>query len=402
VTLGLEPGEAGSLRSELPMRLAALGIDTSAIAYRTHPRLRTASSPPLAATVLPNTISDAADTIVAGLRIWSTNGRCTLGFIADYNGSRSAITASHCTPQQFGYDGSSWYQPSGTTSTFLGSESLDPVGYTCGLNVCRASDAALITMSSSVASERGLLIRTTFRSRLYDGSVTVDPYNPYFVITSVENDDLYGGDEVNKMGHEEGWTWGFITNTCVDHQHGTFPGYLTTRCTYEADYRDGGGDSGGPVFGWDGGDAVRLLGVHIGGTTTSTSVFGKYHRIASDFGGTLVATRGFNLSTPSASGSVSVGNPSLTWANISGATHYQIYREVADHANSHYEDRRWYVSVAWNSFADINAPVNQYLGTTRPTNPNISYVGYRLYASGSKDVSNTSSTYYFKLNGPVQ
>ena len=97
------------------------------------------------------------------------------------------------------------------------------------------------------------------------------------------------------MGQFSGWAWGWITATCSDHYYDGpetgWPTVYTTVCAYTADMANYDGDSGGPLFTWEGGDEVSLEGTVIGQTNTQNEVFSKLSRIFSDFGGNWVVTR---------------------------------------------------------------------------------------------------------------
>jgi hypothetical protein len=215
----------------------------------------------------------------------------------------------------------------------VGTETLDPNKAQCGLwDWCRNSEAALFNVSTNpgVYSHRGLIARTTFRDAGYHngglGSLQIDASKPYFVVTAAGASPA-SGMQVQKMGHVTGWTWGTVSNTCVDHffNQGGLVDYVT-KCNYEANINHNSGDSGGPFFLWDGADEVTLLGTLVGQTVTTNGIYSPYTRIVGELGGTFVATRGVNLSTPTGlTTSITNGHPALSWSAVSGATRYNMF-----------------------------------------------------------------------------
>lgn len=123
------------------------------------------------------------------------------------------------------------------------------------------------------------------------GSRAVDPARPYWYVTGEEQENLWVGQRVDKVGATTGWTYGNITATCVDHEP---DGNSVMRCAYEADYAADHGDSGGPVFvitDWQA-SRVTLAGIHSGRDDwafgSGNARFAKLARIKSDLGGTWV------------------------------------------------------------------------------------------------------------------
>lgn len=183
---------------------------------------------------------------------------------------------------------------------------------------------------------RGLIARTQYRNGGYLagglGSLFIDLDNPYFMVTAVENNDLFVGTLVDKVGTTTGWTWGDVTNTCEDVTMSLDDGSFNfqskvTRCTYRAGLVVDGGDSGGPVFqriGYT--DEVKFLGTVVA-MKNDRMVFSKWHRIQSDLG-PISITRAGTIPAPSIN---SIGytvdhNPELGWTPVSGATSYRVVR----------------------------------------------------------------------------
>ena len=96
---------------------------------------------------------------------------CTLGFNVIPQGpgvepTPSYVTNSHCTGKQGGTEGTRYYQPlSSIDPTVVATEAADPGYFTGGAcpqgRKCRYSDAARALYSSSVASTRGAIAKTS-------------------------------------------------------------------------------------------------------------------------------------------------------------------------------------------------------------------------------------------------
>lgn len=306
VTIGVDPRAYGATRVNVVRQALRLGIDTTLLWFRQYAPMRTRSGTSFVrnAMLLSGTyLTSTYDTLIGGVTVRTDHaaaqgggpGDCTLGFTAYYNGYRAFVTATHCTTV--------WGAPDNTiasqaTTRRVGVEAIDPNKYHCGLNWCRASDASLFRIDDSIPSIRGLIARTTFRNggggNGGSGSLAIDLVRPTFIVSGAGT-TLAVGMELQRMGRTSGWVFGNITNTCVDHHYdGAETGLLTVYtlvCGYQAAMENLGGDSGGPLFRWAGGDSVTLEGTVVGDLTTQDEVFSKFSRIASDFGGTLVVSR---------------------------------------------------------------------------------------------------------------
>jgi hypothetical protein len=205
------------------------------------------------------TIQQQWQPLEGGWQIQNANGgNCTLGFITrnPANGAASFVTASHCTGAMWSLDGIGFSQ--NASPLWVGREVKDPKPFGCalfGLIRCRYSDAALVQVSgAAVAPNR--IARTLFWGT--PGSITVDPANPRFTVSAVQNWP-WPGQMVDKMGRTTGWTYGYVRRTCVTVPIAAFRRAL---CQYSARYMSGGGDSGAPVFLFHGGNNVTLTGLH--------------------------------------------------------------------------------------------------------------------------------------------
>jgi hypothetical protein len=425
VTIGLDPVFAADLRTTLPRRLTTMGVDTGAVSFRVHPPLRATvrsgllNNGLLARRSLPSTLWSDADDMIGGLQIEvyvqdrprgpANLGICTLGIVADYGSTRGFITAAHCSKYQWLLDQFPVYQS--LLPHQVGSEFADPEGWSCGFlggNTCRNSDASFYSLDPTITSERGLIARTGSSSGPGGvlGDTVIDVSRPFFIVTDVDQENTTQGQVVQKMGRFSGWTWGTVTHTCEDHAHGDWPIYSVTICTYEANYTDHAGDSGGPVFMFPGGsqsasgDIVTLVGIHfgdLGEVGTGQSVFSKWGRIVTDFAPTpLLATRPVTLTQPSLSGSLSQGSPLLSWSTVSGASKYEVYRVAWDGAAY---TTVLVTSTSASTFLDLSKPAAAYYGTTQPTGPNASFQ-YFVYAINQSSVSAKSSVIWYVAPSP--
>jgi hypothetical protein len=167
---------------------------------------------------------------------------------------------------------------------------------------------------------------------------------------------------------------------------------------YEADMYIDHGDSGSPVFTLGPGDAASFVGiVSARKDDFSRSYFSPIWRIQTNLPSSMTITRGVNLSTPSGtSGSVSGGNPVITWNAVSGATRYYLYTTwvewLYDEYGSLYSVQHTMdevtTPVTGTSYTDVSVTVQSY--TTGTSNR-----VYFVVAASDKDVSGLSAGVYF-------
>lgn len=215
---------------------------------------------------------------------------CTFGFNARWNNQNVFVTNSHCTEVFWGGDNTTVYQPSSPGQAYwVGNEVHDPDPFRCGpiwdRDDCRYSDAAMISIELSLFGNNsfnfGYIARTTSRTEGFGGvgSIVIDHNNPRMEIIA---ENLYStvGQSVHKMGRFTGWTYGDVTQTCVDREAGN----IVRKCQDFADYGRGGGDSGSPVFLWHG-STVTLQGIHWGyNTGLQVALFSPLGGIKQDLG----------------------------------------------------------------------------------------------------------------------
>ena len=231
------------------------------------------------------TLRDRAPAIVAGLQIRFSQYLCSLGFNAfNENGLPGFVTASHCSDRQGSVDGTTYYQPSAQVpNDLIGTEIADPAYVRNGAGCpkgrkCRRSDANFSRAEGPRPFTLGSIARTI------PGSLTIDPANPSFDITS---DDVAGvGSIAHKVGRTTGWTQGTVTNTCVNTGvSGTTLVLLCQTFVSGDGVIVGGGDSGSPVFALSGNGAATLLGGLWGGNSSGTQfVYSPIANIRSELG----------------------------------------------------------------------------------------------------------------------
>lgn len=95
------------------------------------------------------------------------------------------------------------------------------------------------------------------------GSYAIDPNHPRFGVGETSIDFPSLGMEVHKIGKTTGWTKGEVTATCKDTYSKVDS--IGRLCSYVTDYSSDFGDSGSPVFSWDGSSfTIELVGIHWG------------------------------------------------------------------------------------------------------------------------------------------
>lgn len=410
VTIGVDSSRVGELSARINALIRQASIDTAGfrvVAEAKHSltsALATFFSPPDG-----SNIQGRVRPLLGGISMMDENNGgngCTIGITAYRSGVPSFISASHCTYHQWGFDGDVIRQPygSGDIGDRVGVESADPSGYTCGLGVCRESDAAAFSINSGVPWEKGLIARTTYSAGpcysgppCMSGSLTIDTSHPYFVISGSTSPVV--GTFVHKVGMWTGWTYGSVVQTCNDFKSTSGPGlYDVTTCATDADYVNHEGDSGSPVFVWDGGDQAFLAGINFG--QGGYAYFSPISRVVTNLG-ILDYTRGYNLATPNLSGYVDGGHPVLTFSSSPGATKYHIYRYWYDNVTGDGSGTVQYLGTAVASpWMDYDIGADLYTGETMPGPRSRGYIEYYIYAANETDISLQTSSVFFQLYVP--
>lgn len=413
VEIGVDRDQAQSAEQSARAVLAALGAPPNAFEFRSGSR----PVAPVAHTTLHAAASTdagvslraAAPDVVAGLETQrSTGTECSIGAILDWNSVRYALIASHCTATEFGADpGEDWYQP--MSYRHIGQE-----GWDLAAGSYRYSDVALIALDDTTPSLRGVIARTAERDSGRAGSIQIATDHPYFHVYTTSSDPV-DGLEVDKVGRSTGWTYGVITDPCYDVTQ-TMSGKLII-CTIKANIYGGEGDSGASLFAWDGADGADLYGVSYAGLEVTgteivagdtvpvgnVSYYSSYSGFLTDLGGSsgLTVVEGVSLGSFSVSGTISSGNPVLTWSaptvtnGDSGATVYYLYRTSYDGLGNYTESNNqiagYYPST---EYLDLGKTVSSYSGTTSP-GPRVAWVSYQVVAYNA-GVKVAGPTVYFK------
>lgn len=201
-----------------------------------------------------------------GLQIAFSGGLCTLGFNAVRNGSWIFVTNSHCTPSYFAADGGTLWQPSITTGNDIGTEVADRGLYACAGSgtSCRRADAAYVSHNGKRSVARGQIARTDWATGGAGGLTITGTYD----ITARYSGSVPVGMWLDKTGRTSGTTYGQVTHSCVTIGN--------LRCQDVSKVWSQGGDSGSPMYVWQGGNQVHLYGILWGGpgsdwTTTYSS-----------------------------------------------------------------------------------------------------------------------------------
>ena len=404
VSVSVEPRLAQTAITEVRQRLIAAGFDTLSVNFEAEPpaTFSSTSSSALPMFFQASNLVGNFDPLVGGVA-WNAQGmgQCSMGAIVDKNGVRGMISASHCSPTIFGVDGSTGYQPENSGRAF-GTETADPNGTMClwwnlQQYACRWSDAAFWSMSGAIASERGLIARTQYSTGPGGGSAGstyLDTERPYFLVNGSAG-ALSQGAVVHKMGWRTGWTWGYLIETCHD-AYIPLIGYIF-KCQYTADMQVDLGDSGGSVFQLHQltGDAT-LAGVVNGVRDNGSAIFSPWWRVSDELGGGLQVARGYNLGTPTTSGSISGTAPVISWPAVSGATKYEVFRQWFVKATGESGDDN--LGFQTSGFVDYGMSVSAYTGTTYPGLNGPGWVAYYVIARNDKDRSINSTWIYFRLS----
>lgn len=199
---------------------------------------------------------------------------CTLGFNALSNGARSFVTNSHCSNVQGGTETpTEYYQPSRPLlpnpaeqiAVEVDDPEYDPLICPTPGFVCRYSDASRAEYVPGVEGAQGLIGRTLAPDPDL-GTLEVDPARPYFTIQREQLDQVVG-EQANKVGRTTGWTFGRITETCINSIVLGSEKPIMQLCQNRVLAGVDGGDSGSPVFGLVGNSGkVILYGILWGGS----------------------------------------------------------------------------------------------------------------------------------------
>jgi len=161
--------------------------------------------------------------------------------------------------------------PVGSPTYFIGTESVDPPGFSGGTcpsgQTCRWSESAFIAYDPAVSVAKGIITKTTaittsLSNEVLTVSTTTPPPPPFppvafgpgqFGIVGAPSVLYLAGLTLNKVGRTTGWTQGTIQSTCMNvvFCDDLVPNRLLL-CQYSVAHPTNdlvdGGDSGSPVF----------------------------------------------------------------------------------------------------------------------------------------------------------
>ena len=271
-------------------KLTALGIPREAVFIDVGP----------APILTSGTVRDHIRPLIGGIQTYvyvnSTphDTLCTLGFIVKNSAGEFFMSASHCSDSIFhfvGFPDSTW-QDSVKSAHFIGTKYQDPAWYNSsppcptGKTPCRYSDAALWQIASGVSNSPGLIAVTTSPN---SDSTQLASGSPLTITDSggwsggSYRAPLEGDGPFWKTGRSTGTTSGHVPagGACYDFHPPSYPYIL---CETKVTAKDSLGDSGSPVYGWDGSSStIALWGIANGKTGTDTLVFSTMENINSDF-----------------------------------------------------------------------------------------------------------------------
>jgi hypothetical protein len=216
------------------------------------------------------TLRDRFRPTVAGIQIHFGQYVCSIGFNAAKDGQASFITASHCTDQQGGTEGTTYAQPSRTVDpTVIATEVDDPEYVRGGAGCphgkrCRWSDASRAAYSAGIGSNYEIAKTTGVNN----GSITTAGV---FTVSGKDatTTNFAVGTQIDKVGRTTGWTRGEVTRTCTNTSVQGSTVYLFCQ-TFVSDPGGatvvGGGDSGSGTFRVTSGNA-QIVGILWGGST---------------------------------------------------------------------------------------------------------------------------------------
>jgi hypothetical protein len=366
---------------------------------------RNGNSPPTPLTSA-SALNATTDTMAAGFMInnFTFGSICTAGMVLDRSGTRYVGIASHCGTTVVGLDNDFYAQDFSGSATWIGNERWDTT-----VTGNRNSDEALVKDSTFMPAFKGLIARTTMGDSGASATRAVNTGTPFVYIFATGSPTA--GLRVNKIGEATGWTFGTITNTCLDRQvqHSPMP---TIHCEFKASVWSGQGDSGGSAWVWDGQDGATLIGAGLSGVDSTgvqtidgitrvvgpNSYYSSYNGFISDIGSSgLSVVTGTSVGTFTPSGTVSSGNPVPAWTiptitNPTNApTQYNVYRATFS-GGVLTEPEEIITSTTLTSYVDLGVTATSDNGTTVP--PHNNWVSYRIVAYNG-GATHSANTIYF-------
>ncbi|ATB31316.1 hypothetical protein [Melittangium boletus] len=215
---------------------------------------------------------------------------CTLGYpvFSSVLGMFGFITNSHCTDVSGGVENTSFYQ--GNPFVFA-TEYLDPIFQTSSSlagcpsgQLCRLSDSAFAGGTNYPSGALKEIAQTINYCSLPQThcSTTVNSSSPVIYPHGFASSPLVG-QYFEKVGQTTGWTYGQLQQSCTTVRDSASGHYFV--CQYTVAAGVDAGDSGSPVFTWDGTNNP-IGGILWGGDPTYHDyfVFSHYSSINTELG----------------------------------------------------------------------------------------------------------------------
>ncbi len=407
VMIGVDPSYPGG-QSETRRRLVDLGIPAEAVIVEAmapprfaNGRARSATSAFLSAAYL----TSHNDTIGGGYEIQvSGGGVCTAGLVVDRSGTRGLITNSHCSTTMYHLDSDNYYAPYTPAGPIIGHETVDPAGWSCGGSCLRRNSDVLFIALDSVG-RRGAVARTQGRTSGSIGVTSILSTDPWTNMNT-DSPSIFSGLTVDKTGMKSGWTYGSVTATCQDFTSVHGGTTYSILCNDLASVFTKDGDSGAPVYTWDGTSGGSFLGLVDGlqagcADDCSAMYFTPLSQIVQDLG-SITVTSEITVGTPSVTASMSGGNPYLSWSAVStthttATTHYRVMRAIWDASTYTWTTEGTQIAdlTGTTSYTDTAAPFSvSYYGTTQPESCTYSFVFYWVVAYNAGITAGSGSKYF--------
>jgi hypothetical protein len=228
------------------------------------------------------------------------------------------------------------------------------------------------------------------------GSLAIDQSDNFLsVLRYIDPNNAVIGDSIWKVGQRTGTTVGALISTSADYVDAT----ETVRSQGLVDTYSDHGDSGAPLYKIDG----TLFGMLVGGNQSQhRTYFSWWTNVRAEIGGTINELTDITVSQPAETGSISFGNPKLTWSvqvtNSTFPTYFTVDRELWNATRQQFDDpeRFVYGPTTATTFTDTTT-VDLYYGSSKPSD-DVSWAGYHVYAN-NHGVLSIGLWVYFRRGG---
>jgi hypothetical protein len=278
VVFGFAADGAAQDRDALLREIAARNVPYEAVVIEESDRIEFAAA-----------LTDDVRPQPGGVQVESGGQLCTLGFNVSFEAGEGFVTNSHCTSQFGAYDG--LYVGWGMEERDL---EFSTYGCPSGKR-CRYSDSALIHYAFGVEQGDGATIaRPATRNGACPSSIQIDSLSPRLNVKNTVSSPV-AGQSIEKIGRSTGWTVGQVNETCLAlNLDSSLGSNLMLLCQHKAAGLGAApGDSGSPVFVWDGANGVTLHGLlwgRVGGISCGSSYFSDVGSILWELGPMTIGT----------------------------------------------------------------------------------------------------------------